>query len=85
MGDRVIVSPPPPDTTESLFIDIIFMLKSAPRGELKIRIGDQEIGEELQEKMNAIVSGFLGAESRVTEIAPPSQADHATGISIASL
>lgn len=68
MGDRVIV---PPDTAESLFIEIAFILKSAPRGELEIRIGDQEIGEETQEKMNAIVSGFLGAESRVTEIAPP--------------
>lgn len=38
---------------------------------MKIRIGDREIGEESQEKINAIVSKFLGAESRVTEIAPP--------------
>ena len=61
----------PHDTAESLFIDIVFILKSAPCGELKMRIGDQEIGEELQEEMNAIVSVFVGAESRVTEIAPP--------------
>ena len=38
---------------------------------MNIRVGDQEIGEELQEEMNAIVSEFCGKESAVTEIASP--------------